>query len=101
MQAAPGLTAQANGDDGVAVVHILGHLVGDHRQQWAGIASPSRGRELEHTITAGLEDAQNVEAVWNPAWTPERMSEEARSKLRLPLEALLPLREARLKGEAP
>lgn len=49
---------------------------------------------------AGVETV-DVEAVWNPAWTPERMSEEARSKLRLPLETLLPLREARLKGDAP
>ena len=49
---------------------------------------------------AGVETV-DVEVVWNPAWTPERMSEEARSKLRLPLETLLPLREARLKGDAP
>jgi metal-sulfur cluster biosynthetic enzyme len=44
-------------------------------------------------------DAVEVEIVWNPTWTPDRMSDEARSKLRLPLETLLPLREARLKGE--
>jgi metal-sulfur cluster biosynthetic enzyme len=49
---------------------------------------------------AGVETV-DVEAVWTPAWTPERMSDEARSKLRLPLETLLPLREARLKGDAP
>jgi metal-sulfur cluster biosynthetic enzyme len=49
---------------------------------------------------AGVETV-DVEAVWKPAWTPERMSEEARSKLRLPLETLRPLREARLKGDAP
>ena len=48
---------------------------------------------------AGVETV-DVEAVWNPAWTPERMSQEARSTLRLPLETLLPLREARLKGDA-
>ena len=46
-------------------------------------------------------DTVDVAVVWHPAWTPERMSEEARSKLRLPLENLLPLREARLKGHAP
>jgi metal-sulfur cluster biosynthetic enzyme len=49
---------------------------------------------------AGVETV-DVEAVWNPSWTPERMSDEARSRLRLPLETLLPLREARLKGDAP
>ena len=40
----------------------------------------------------------DVAVVWNPTWTPDRMSEEARSKLRLPLEQLIPLREARLRG---
>jgi metal-sulfur cluster biosynthetic enzyme len=42
-----------------------------------------------------------VEVVWDPTWTPERMSEGAREKLRLPLEKLAPLREARLRGESP
>ena len=46
-------------------------------------------------------DTVDGEVVWNPAWTPERMSEEARSKLQLPLETLLPLREARLEGDVP
>ena len=42
----------------------------------------------------------DVEVIWNPTWTPERMSNEAREKLRLPLEKLAPLREARLRGES-
>ena len=46
-------------------------------------------------------DSVQVEVVWNPTWTPERMSEGARNKLRLPLEKLAPLREARLRGENP
>ncbi|WP_228282115.1 metal-sulfur cluster assembly factor [Rubrobacter tropicus] len=41
----------------------------------------------------------DVEVVWDPAWTPERMSAGAREKLRLPLEQLEPLRRARLRGE--
>ena len=45
-------------------------------------------------------DAVDVEVVWDPTWTPERMSEGAREKLRLPLEKLTPLREARLRGES-
>ena len=45
-------------------------------------------------------DAVHVEVVWDPTWTPERMSDEAREKLRLPLEKLAPLREARLRGES-
>jgi metal-sulfur cluster biosynthetic enzyme len=42
----------------------------------------------------------DVEVVWDPTWTPERMSAGAREKLRLPLERLEPLREARLRGES-
>lgn len=45
-------------------------------------------------------DAVEVEVVWDPTWTPERMSGEARKKLTLPLEKLTPLREARLRGES-
>ena len=45
-------------------------------------------------------DAVHVEVVWDPTWTPERMSEGAREKLRLPLEKLASLREARLRGES-
>jgi metal-sulfur cluster biosynthetic enzyme len=45
-------------------------------------------------------DAVDVEVVWDPTWTQERMSAEAREKLRLPLEKLAPLREARLRGES-
>ncbi len=45
-------------------------------------------------------DAVDVEVVWDPTWTPDRMSESAREKLRLPLEKLTPLREARLRGES-
>ena len=41
----------------------------------------------------------DVEVVWDPVWTPKRMSEGAREKLRLPLERLAPLREARLRRE--
>jgi metal-sulfur cluster biosynthetic enzyme len=45
-------------------------------------------------------DAVDVEVVWDPTWTPERMSAGAREKLMLPLEKLAPLREARLRGES-
>lgn len=38
--------------------------------------------------------------VWNPVWTPERMSESARTKLTLPMAQLLPLRQRRLEREA-
>lgn len=42
-------------------------------------------------------DEVAVEVVWDPTWTPERMSAGAREKLRLPLERLEPLRKARLR----
>jgi metal-sulfur cluster biosynthetic enzyme len=45
-------------------------------------------------------DSVEVEVVWDPAWTPERMSGSAREKLSMPLEELAPLREARLRGES-
>jgi metal-sulfur cluster biosynthetic enzyme len=45
-------------------------------------------------------DAVDVDVVWDPTWTPDRMSAGAREKLRLPLEKLAPLREARLRGES-
>jgi metal-sulfur cluster biosynthetic enzyme len=45
-------------------------------------------------------DEVNLEVVWSPTWTPARMSSEAREKLTLPLEKLVPLREARLRGES-
>jgi metal-sulfur cluster biosynthetic enzyme len=44
-------------------------------------------------------DTVDVEVVWDPTWTPARMSAGAREKLRLPLERLEPLRQARLRGE--
>jgi metal-sulfur cluster biosynthetic enzyme len=37
-----------------------------------------------------------VEVVWDPVWTPDRLSPSAREKLSLPLEELLPHRERRL-----
>lgn len=45
---------------------------------------------------AGVE----VTITWDTVWSPERLSEAARAKLRLPMEKLLPLREARLRKEA-
>jgi metal-sulfur cluster biosynthetic enzyme len=45
-------------------------------------------------------DSVDVDVVWDPTWTPDRMSDSAREKLTLPLEKLAPLRDARLKGES-
>lgn len=37
----------------------------------------------------------DVKLVWEPAWTPDRLSESARAKLSMPLEELEPYRLAR------
>jgi metal-sulfur cluster biosynthetic enzyme len=60
------------------------HLLTDMEQQVAGLDG------VEHV---------DVNIVWGPAWTPERLSDEARQKLSLPMEQLLPLRNARLARE--
>lgn len=48
-------------------------------------------------------DEVNVNVVWDPVWTMDRLSDSARKKLTLPLEELIPLREKRIaeqqKGE--
>ena len=61
---------------------------------------PFAARLLEMVKEVGKLRAVEVEVVWDPTWTPERMSAGAREKLRLPLEKLAPLREARLRGES-
>jgi metal-sulfur cluster biosynthetic enzyme len=54
--------------------------------------------DMEQQVAAleGVEQV-NVNIVWNPTWTPARLSADARRKLALPLEQLIPLREARLR----
>jgi metal-sulfur cluster biosynthetic enzyme len=54
--------------------------------------------ETEVRRLPGVEQV-DVEVVWNPVWTPERMSDEARRRLTLPMAQLLPLREARLRQQ--
>jgi metal-sulfur cluster biosynthetic enzyme len=58
--------------------------------------------EMVEEEVGGLPAVENVdvEVVWDPTWTPERMSGSAREKLTMPLEKLAPLREARLRGES-
>ena len=51
---------------------------------------PARLRDLDGVETV------NVEVVWDPVWTPERLSPSAREKLEMPMEELLPYRERRL-----
>jgi metal-sulfur cluster biosynthetic enzyme len=53
-------------------------------------AIPDRLRSV-----AGVDDV-DVQVVWDPVWTPDRLSERARDELALPLEELIPYREQRL-----
>ena len=66
---------------------------------WCPFASRLLEMVTEEVGALSTVDSVDVDVVWDPTWTPERMSESAREKLRLPLEKLEPLREARLRGE--
>ena len=66
---------------------------------WCPFASRLLEMITEEVGALSMIDNVDVDVIWDPTWTPERMSESAREKLRLPLEELEPLREARLRGE--
>jgi metal-sulfur cluster biosynthetic enzyme len=66
---------------------------------WCPFASRLLEMVTEEVGALPMVDGVDVDVVWDPTWTPGRMSESAREKLRLPLEKLEPLREARLRGE--
>ncbi len=67
---------------------------------WCPFASRLLGMVEEEVGRLPGVESVKVEVIWDPTWTPERMSVGAREKLRLPLEKLAPLREARLRGES-
>jgi metal-sulfur cluster biosynthetic enzyme len=82
--------AVAGGDVRISMLLTSGwcpfamHLLTDMEQQVAALDG------VDHV---------DVEIVWGPTWTPDRLSAEARAKLSLPMEKLLPLRQARLARE--
>jgi metal-sulfur cluster biosynthetic enzyme len=56
---------------------------------------------MSGAIVDGLREVEgvgsvDVRVVWEPAWTPDRLSDSARRKLSLPLEELEPHRQRRL-----
>jgi metal-sulfur cluster biosynthetic enzyme len=51
---------------------------------------PDRLRQLR-----GVENVE-VNVLWNPVWTSDRLSPKARAELSMPLEQLIPYREGRL-----
>jgi metal-sulfur cluster biosynthetic enzyme len=55
-------------------------------------AIPERLKRLE-----GI-DTVDVKVVWDPVWTMDRLSEQAREQLAMPLEELEPFRAARSAG---
>ncbi|HZM41585.1 MAG TPA: metal-sulfur cluster assembly factor [Acidimicrobiales bacterium] len=55
---------------------------------------PDRLRRLD-----GVEDVE-VNVLWDPVWTPDRLSPKAHAELSMPLEQLIPYREARLARNA-
>ena len=67
---------------------------------WCPFASRLVGMVEEEVRAVPAVDTVDVDVVWDPAWTPERMSDSARKKLTMPLEKLEPLRRARLRGES-
>ena len=53
-------------------------------------------RRFDHAVRAFSQPGTvEVKLVWEPAWTPDRLSESARAKLSMPLEELEPYRQAR------
>ena len=66
---------------------------------WCPFASRLLEMVTEEVGALPMIDSVEVDVVWDPTWTPERMSGSAREKLRLPLEKLEPLRQARMRGE--
>jgi metal-sulfur cluster biosynthetic enzyme len=53
-------------------------------------AIPDRLRRLDGVQTV------DVNVVWDPAWSPDRLSESARDKLAMPLDELEPYRQRRV-----
>ncbi|NTU84809.1 MAG: DUF59 domain-containing protein, partial [Chloroflexales bacterium] len=66
---------------------------------WCPFAMHLLGEMEERVAAIEGVDAVKVNITWGSTWSPERLSPEARRKLTLPMEQLLPLREARLRAE--
>ena len=67
---------------------------------WCPFASRLLEMVEEEVGNLSAVDSVDVDVIWDPTWTPERMSDSAREKLTMPLEKLAHLREARLRGES-
>ena len=63
---------------------------------WCPFVASMSGALTERLVEVEGVDAVDVRVVWEPAWTPDRLSASAREKLTLPLEELEPHRRRRL-----
>ena len=66
---------------------------------WCPFVANLNGLMMEEVQKIEGVQSVNVEVVWDPVWTMDRLSDSARAKLALPLEPLIPYREARIKRE--
>ena len=66
---------------------------------WCPFVGNLNGMILEEVGRVEGVEHVDVEVVWNPVWTMDRLSDYARQKLTIPLKPLLPYREARIKRE--
>jgi metal-sulfur cluster biosynthetic enzyme len=93
-------------DRGVSIVdmgvvedvrHAGGHVEVDliPTTGWCPFVANMSAAIPEALIALDGVDTVEVKVVWEPAWTPDRLSESARAKLHMPLEELEPYRLAR------
>ena len=66
---------------------------------WCPFVANLNGLMMEEVQKIEGVQSVNVEVVWDPVWTMDRLSDSARAKLALSLEPLIPYREARIKRE--
>lgn len=66
---------------------------------WCPFVANLNGLMMEEVQKIEGVQSVNVQVVWDPVWTMDRLSDSARAKLTLPLEPLVPYREARIKRE--
>jgi metal-sulfur cluster biosynthetic enzyme len=63
---------------------------------WCPFVANMSGAIPERLRALGGVDTVDVQVVWEPVWTMERLSPAAREQLRMPLDELEPYRERRL-----
>ena len=93
-------------DRGVSIVdmgvvedvrHVAGHVEVDliPTTGWCPFVANMSAAIPDALIALDGVETVDVKVVWEPAWTPDRLSESARAALSMPLEELEPYRLAR------